>query len=337
MTVAASRRRDRQVVRILGILGTLLKGSQPSIRQLANRYGTRRETIYRDMRALEEAGYPIVGDEQGRLSHPRLLAEARRYAPHLRLSDSEIAALLWASKLAKTSSPFRSALASAGMKLRAMGTSTQAALAAGIDSAFGEGGFSAKDYEPHKETVLRLVEAIVRRKRCDLRYWSPANPSTKRYEFEPYRLLTVSGTLYCLGRVPPYENVTTLAVDRIQALDMTDANFVVDPGFDADRYQRESFGVIWEKPMNVVIRFSADQAPYVRERVWHSTQRIRELRDGRMELSFRAGGAFEIARWVLGWGDAAEVIRPARLRVRVAQILEAAARAYGQSSIPASR
>lgn len=202
MTVAASRRRDRQVVRILGILGTLLEGGQLSIRQLANRHGIRRETIYRDMRALEEAGYPIVGDEQGRLSHPRLLAEARRYAPHLRLSDSEIAALLWASKLAKTSSPFRSALASAGVKLRAMGISAQADLAAGIDAAFGEVGFSAKDYEPHKETVLRLVEAIVRHKRCGLRYWSPASPATKRYEFEPYRLLSVSGALYRLGRVP---------------------------------------------------------------------------------------------------------------------------------------
>ncbi len=213
-----------------------------------------------------------------------------------------------------------------------MVTSVQADLAAGIETAVGEGGFGAKDYEPHKETVLRLVEAIVRRRRCDLRYRSPANPTTKRYEFEPYRLLTVSGALYCLGRVPPYENVATLAVDRIQTLDMTDATFVVDPSFDAARYQRESFGIIWEKPMNVVIRFSADQAPYVRERVWHSTQRIRKLRDGRVELRFRAGGAFEIARWVLGWGDDAEVIRPALLRARLAQILESAAHVYSRVS-----
>ena len=121
MTGAASKRRDRQVVRILGILGTLLEGGQPSIRQLASRYGTRRETIYRHMRALEDAGYPIVGDAKGRLSHPRVLAEPRRFAPHIRLSDSEIAALLWASKLAKTGSPFRSSLESGGVKLRAMG------------------------------------------------------------------------------------------------------------------------------------------------------------------------------------------------------------------------
>jgi predicted DNA-binding transcriptional regulator YafY len=114
--------------------------------------------------------------------------------------------------------------------------------------------------------------------------------------------------------VPPYENITTLAVDRIVAIQILESEFTVDPGFDVARYRQEAFGVVWEKPQTVMVRFSADQAPYVRERQWHPTQRIRELPDGRLELTFRAGGTFEITRWVLGWGDAAEVVRPIRLR-----------------------
>jgi predicted DNA-binding transcriptional regulator YafY len=81
MADTPSKRRDRQVVRILGILGALLEGGQPTVHSLASRFGTRRETVYRDLRALEAAGYPICGDELGRLSHPRLLPEARRHAP----------------------------------------------------------------------------------------------------------------------------------------------------------------------------------------------------------------------------------------------------------------
>jgi predicted DNA-binding transcriptional regulator YafY len=34
--------------------------------------------------------------------------------------------------------------------------------------------------------------------------------------------------------------------------------------------------------------------------------------DGRLQLTFRAGGSIEITRSILGWGDAAEVVRPAR-------------------------
>jgi predicted DNA-binding transcriptional regulator YafY len=69
---------------------------------------------------------------------------------------------------------------------------------------------------------------------------------------------------------------------------------------------------------------------YVREREWHPTQRICMRRDGRVELTFRAGGAFEIARWILGWGDAAEVVRPAALRRDIASMLGCAAATYRQ-------
>jgi predicted DNA-binding transcriptional regulator YafY len=324
MTVAASKRRDRQVVRILGILGALLEGGHLSIQQLAARYGTRRETIYRDIRALEDVGYPVTGDDLGRLSHPRLLPEARRRAPHLRLTDSEIASLLWASKQAEAGSPFGEALALATAKLRAMAAGDLATLAAGIEAAVDGAGLGVKDYRPHKETILRLVDAIIRRRRCALRYQSPASPTERSYEYEPYRLLTVSGGLYCLGKVPPYENITTLAVDRIAVINILESEFALDPDFDVARYRREAFGVEWEKPENVTVRFTADQAPYVRERQWHPTQHIRELRDGRLELTFRAGGTFEITRWVLGWGDAAEVITPRRLRQHVQKMLAAA-------------
>lgn len=321
-----SKRRDRQVVRILGILGALFEGGQPTIRGLASRFGTRRETIYRDIRALEDAGYPIAGDESGRLSHPRLLPEVRRHMPHLRLSDEEITALLWASRQAAERSPFREGLHSATTKLRAMAQQEQVA---GVGAVMTEGGSGVKDYGPHRGTILRLVEAILLHRRCEVEYQSPVADSAKVYNYDPYRILSVAGGLYCLGRVPPHENLTTLAVDRVRTLCVSDFEFEADPTFDADRYRRESFGVIWEKPSNVTIRFSADQAPYVHERMWHPTQQIRELPDGRIDLSFRAGGMFEILRWVLGWGDCAEVLKPRLLRKEVGRILISASGKYG--------
>ena len=89
--------------------------------------------------------------------------------------------------------------------------------------------------------------------------------------------------------------------------------------------------MVWEKPRTVVVRFRADQAPYVREREWHPTQRLTDLPDGKLELTFQAGGTFEITRWILGWGDAAEVVRPAKLRKDLAAILRAAATQYRPS------
>jgi predicted DNA-binding transcriptional regulator YafY len=106
----------------------------------------------------------------------------------------------------------------------------------------------------------------------------------------------------------------------------------VDPKFDLKKDEAEAFGVTWGKPMTVVVRFHADQAPYVREREWHPTQKLCSLRDGRVELTFRAGGIYEIIRWVLSWGGAAEVIRPAGLRNETGTILRAASAMYGKPS-----
>ena len=131
--------------------------------------------------------------------------------------------------------------------------------------------------------------------------------------------------------MPVYANLTTLAVERLEAVELLAETFTVDPSFDPKRHEAEAFGIVWEKPTTVVLRFRADQAPYVREREWHPTQRFRTLRDGRLEMTFRAGGAFEIVRWVLGWGDAVEVVRPGRLRHDVAAVLGAAARRYKEA------
>ncbi|MCC6344630.1 MAG: hypothetical protein IT166_20690 [Bryobacterales bacterium] len=111
-------------------------------------------------RALEDAGYPICGNESGRLSHTRLLPEARRHAPDLRLSDDEISALPWAAQYS-SKSPFREALHSAAVKLRAMARGEEAA---GVEAVMMQGGGDEKDYGPHRETILRLVETILLRR-----------------------------------------------------------------------------------------------------------------------------------------------------------------------------
>lgn len=86
--------------------------------------------------------------------------------------------------------------------------------------------------------------------------------------------------------------------------------------------------MIREKPVTVVIRFRADQAAYVRERQWHPSQKFRDLADGGTELTLRAGGELEIARWLVGWCDSAEVIRPATFRKEIARKLRRASRLY---------
>jgi len=312
-------RRERQIVRILMLLKVLGQQTSVSIQELAAQFHTRRETIYRDLRVLQDAGYPIAGDEHGRLSRPRLLASS---VPNIQFSPPELEALLLAAQT-QTIHLKAEALSSAAFKLKALAES---------EGTFGQmlqtWNCGEIDYRAHEQRIELLIEAILRKRRCQVTYRKPSLPQAKTYEFDPYRLLFVQGGLYVIGRVPVYTGTATLAIDRLQDVVLLKTDFVTDPDFDPQQCRQDAFGVSWEDPMEVVLRFRSDQAPYVRERMWHPSQRLEELSGGGVQLSFRAGGPFEIRRWILGWGDAVEVISPESLRLEIGQFLASAAKAY---------
>lgn len=98
MPANSPSRRERQMVRIIALVRILMDGGNHTINQLAARFKTRRETIYRDLRTLNDAGLPVIGDESGRLSRPRIDPAFRRLLPPVPLNSEEVAALLWAVK-----------------------------------------------------------------------------------------------------------------------------------------------------------------------------------------------------------------------------------------------
>jgi predicted DNA-binding transcriptional regulator YafY len=330
MPADASPRRDRQVVRMLGILKTLTEGGRVTLTGLAARFRTTRQSLYRDLQGLHEVGIPVVGDERGGYAGVLRLAPGFRPGlPLAPLSRAELLALAWAAKARGGQEPFREPLAMALLKLQALLDRREAEELTALDGTVSGEDRGIKDLSAHQGTLLRLVQAIVGRRRCVVEYQAPGRAQPRRFPYEPYRIRAVHGGVYAIGRVPAYpKGIVPLALERIRTLEVREEAFTPDPDFDPKRYLTEAFGVAWEKPRTVVVRFRADQAPYVREREWHPTQRFRTLADGRLEMTFRAGGTFEIIRWILGWGAAAEVVRPAALRREVAAVVRMAAHQY---------
>jgi predicted DNA-binding transcriptional regulator YafY len=81
---------------------------------------------------------------------------------------------------------------------------------------------------------------------------------------------------------------------------------------------------------HVRLRFDASVASRVRESVWHRSQKLTELPGGGVELELDVAGIVEIRPWILGWGDAVEVLEPPELRdVVAAAVTRAAARYAG--------
>ena len=125
----------------------------------------------------------------------------------------------------------------------------------------------------------------------------------------------------------------TYKVERILSSTLTADRYDVPADFDPDRWLAHSWG-IWSSdttaPQTIKLRFEASVAQRVRESIWHRSQRIADLPDGRLELSVTVAGIVEIRPWVLSWGEAVEVLEPAALRDAVAAATRGAAARYAE-------
>ncbi|OHB57954.1 MAG: hypothetical protein A2Y07_08610 [Planctomycetes bacterium GWF2_50_10] len=57
---------------------------------------------------------------------------------------------------------------------------------------------------------------------------------------------------------------------------------------------QQSFGMVYDDPLEVTIRFSAGQARYIRERQWAKEQKITDRKDGSIELWMKTSGWYDV-------------------------------------------
>ena len=116
--------------------------------------------------------------------------------------------------------------------------------------------------------------------------------------------------------VPSYMQMRTFAVERIRKLSLLEDHFSPVQEL-SDKPFAHSIGIHVGKPEAVEIQFAASVAPYIKEREWHRTQKIRELSDGSLVLSLRVCADWALESWVLSFGPLARVLKPGALAERV--------------------
>jgi predicted DNA-binding transcriptional regulator YafY len=161
------------------------------------------------------------------------------------------------------------------------------------------------------------MEAIGEEVKLKMQYYSVHSQQQKAYTIHPYRLMYFRGGLYLFAFVEEYKQIRTFAIERIESFEKTRETFDKPKDFSVESYLESAFGVVKEEPFDVEVVFNADIAEYVRSRVWHPSQQVREIGGGRISMKMHVGGEFELGSWILSFGPSAIVVSPDRLRRRV--------------------
>jgi predicted DNA-binding transcriptional regulator YafY len=334
--------RNAEVIRQWSILRDLESSRRATIDELAERTGVTTRTIRRDLEALQAAGFPLFDEVHEGKKYWTMEQKAFKRLDDTGFTLAELSALYFSRSLVEclSAAPFQADVRRAFDKLanaltpgmRQFLDRLPLVMQAKADpGSLPVPGNSSTPTDDPGETlspraasrrsarVTQLLEATLHHRRVTMRYHSFSSDREKEYAIEPYRLVFAQGGLYVMAYVPEYAQMRTFAVERIQTLSVTEERF--EPQELAEDVFAHSLGVNQGPPERIEILFEPRIARYVKERVWHASQDLREQPDGSLALTLDVCNDWALRSWILGFGPAARVVSPETL---VAQIKEEA-------------
>lgn len=316
-----SSRTDRDLNRVTlhrihRIFERIRAGDMPNLPKLAKEIEVSRKTIFRDIEFMKDfMDLPIDFDPH---RHGYYFSKPVSNFPLLKLTEGELFAIFVGEKALEkyVGTPYEKPLRNTFKKFTA-GLSDE--LSFQWNELQNAISFKSIEANPIDVRMMQqLVLAIRQRLEIKFGYRGLKNTRFEHRRVQPYELVSVDHQWYLFAFDCGSQEVKKFVPVRMRKLLPTKVKFVKPRDFSAAKHLQNSFGVFsGGKPNTIQVRFDRFAALLIRERHWHSSQRIVERHAGTLELSLVLGGFEEIERWLLSWGEHVKVISPPELVARI--------------------
>jgi predicted DNA-binding transcriptional regulator YafY len=311
--------RGDQLARQWKIVQTLITARLgKSAADLARDIDCHPRTVYRDLDALQAAGFPIYTERVDGKSLWSLLDTVKHHFP-IPFSLTELMALYFSRDVLKIlkGTVFYDAIESLFQKIRTTLPPESKKYLEQVAKSLGARPRPYKQYEKFKEIIHQVNEAVLQRKRVDIVYYTMSRRRMTKRKVAPYQVWFYDGSFYLIGHCNLADEIRIFALDRIKMLHPTEEPFDIPDDFDFEAVMQRSFGVYQGAPVRVKVRFDKEIAGYIREKVWHASQKISEQEDGSVVFEAEVSGTEEVKFWLMSWGAKALVLEPASLREEI--------------------
>jgi len=272
-------------------------------------------TVYRDLEALQVAGFPIYNEMVER-KHLWSLLDTMKHQIPIPFNLTELMALYFSRDMLKVfrDTVFYDSLESLFKKVKTTLPPESVKYMEQVEQILHVGIKPYKEYAKFKEIINRVNEAAAAKQSVEIIYYTMSRKKETKRKVDPYRIWFFNGTFYMIGHCHMRNEVRIFALDRIKMLHQTKDTFVIPEDFNLEEFIGPSFGVFQGEPVKVKVWFDSDVSGYIKEKIWHESQKIEQRDDGSIIFEAEVAGTDEIKFWIMNWGSKAEVLEPESLR-----------------------
>lgn len=315
------------LARMLHLHGRLSRNEYPNCQAESRALEVNAKTLQRDFEFMrDQLNLPI---EYDRKKYGYYYTEPVTNFPTLQVSEGELVALFIAQKAmaqykgTSFENPLRNAFRKITDSLKDHVDFQLDALEENF--SFRTTGIPTSDLKMFDA----LGQAVVKSREISFSYRKLQGKEYETRTVQPYHLACVDNQWYLFAYDLGRSGIRTFALPRMKNLTMLEKTFRRPAGFSPSKLLASSFGVFsGTAKYDVKIRFDAFAAQLIREKSWHPTQKITELKNGSLVLQMTLGSLHEVERWILSWREHAQVLSPPALRNAIRETISAMSKHY---------
>jgi predicted DNA-binding transcriptional regulator YafY len=283
-----------RVDRLHAILVHLQSKKKVTAQEIADRFGLSLRTVYRDIKALDEAGVPIIGEAGIGYS----VMEGYRLPPIL-FTREEASSLLVGAKFVQrfTDRSDRRHFDGAMYKVKAVLRSADKEFVEELDSRIAIRINPAPDENDSDLQVAALRQSLVERRLIRLQYRSAYKEEMTDREVEPIGLLYYSMSWHLIGWCRLRQDYRDFRIDRIRQVTLLDSSFDDAAHPSLHEYMQR---LRTEKELTeFVVSFEKDTARMIQRERYYYGFVSEEEKDGRIYMRFLSSHPEYFCRWML--------------------------------------
>ena len=322
----------KRITRLLKLLQILQSDRGDNANGLAVSCGVSRRTVFRDIETLKSAGVPVQFDSK----LERYKIDCSFFLPPTNLTEEEaLSVITLASQLGSQHGlPFYEPAFQGALKVQSGLPSTYREKLETTVRSIHIRIPQINSLSDKNVIYQQLIKAIASRRVVQIQYQSLTEWDTISTKLRPYKAVFLRRSWYVIGRSSLHRSVRIFNLARIVTLKSLREKYSIPSAFNIDKYLGNAWSIIpgTGTEYNVVVRFQPLVAQSVAGVIWHKTQESIMLEDGSLEYCVNVSSLDEIAWWILGYGDLAEVLQPEKLRNLVASRVNQMQNIYNKQS-----